>query len=118
MVSPLPICWLWAGLALRQCCGLGSEEVVGDLWVMRPMIQGALRHAGMMCHGRGDPLRREHLLAHLRLLCFPLPRCTSSSMPLAWLTMGSQPRPCNTASRSPLRSWATIRPATLSWPSK
>ena len=58
MVSPPPICWLWAGLALRQCCGLGSEEVAGGLWVMRPMIQGALRHARMMCHGRGDPQAR------------------------------------------------------------
>ncbi|KAM6199871.1 protein transport protein Sec16B-like [Sarcoramphus papa] len=72
MVSPPPICWLWAGLALRQCCGLGSEEVAGDLWVMRPMIQGALRHAGMMCRGRGDPQVYKLLYAS-RLADYGLP---------------------------------------------
>lgn len=39
--------WGWVGVPMGQ--------VEGDLWVMRPMIQSAQSHAGMMCWGRRDP---------------------------------------------------------------
>ena len=97
--------------------GRGVAKLHVDPWVIKPMTWGALSRAGMKGQGRGD-LMGMSVSTYLHLLCFPLLRHTSSSMPLAWPTTGSQPRPCNTVSRSPPRSWARIRPSTLSWSSK